>query len=363
MKILVLTPDLSQSGGVANYYNALKLNEIKGIEYFFVNKAKARATSVLSKIYYSVAIYIKFIYKIREKQLIHINPSLNLKSFYRDMIFIFISRIFRKKVIIFFRGWEECFQEKIERNRFSMFLFRHTYAKGAAFIILSELFRQKLIALGVSSKKTFFIETTVAGSEKLGFNIKEKIISANTHINCLFISRILKEKGIYIAIDAFIKSKEELNSHNMTFYIAGEGDELNAAQSYVKDKGRSDIKFVGQVSGQIKINLLEKSHIMIFPTYYGEGLPNCILEGMLYGMPIISRINAGVPDVVEHKVNGYLTKSTDKDIFANFLTAIVKDRPVYELMAMENYNKAQATFTTQKVTKRLLNIYKQCLTI
>ncbi len=359
MKILVLTPDLSQSGGVANYYNALKLNKLKGIEYFFVNKGNTAST--LTKIYYSIAIYIKFIYKIRERQLIHINPSLNLKSFYRDMVFILLSRIFKKKVIIFFRGWEECFQEKIERNKFLTFLFRHTYAKATAFIVLSELFKHKLIALGVDSKKTFFIETTVAGPEQLDFNIEKKITSASNHINCLFLSRILKEKGIYIAIDAFIKSKEELSGRSMTFYIAGEGDELNAAQSYVKDKGVSDIiKFVGQVSGQTKTNLLEKSHIMIFPTYYGEGLPNCILEGMLYGMPIVSRINAGIPDVVEHKVNGYLTKSTDKDIFANFLTAIIKEKSVYESMALENYNKAQTTFTTQKVTNRLLNIYKQC---
>ncbi len=359
MRVLVLTPDLSQSGGVANYYNALNLNKLKGVEYFFVNKGNTAST--FTKIYYSIAIYIKFIYKIRERQLIHINPSLNLKSFYRDMVFIFLSRVFRKKTVVFFRGWEECFQEKIERNRFSMFLFCHTYAKSTAFIVLGESFKHKLIALGVDSKKTFFIETTVAGSENSDFNIEKKIFSMRSHINCLFISRILKEKGIYIAIDAFIKFKKGCGDHDITFYIAGEGDELSAAQDYVKEKGRSDIKFVGQVSGQTKTNLLERSHIMIFPTYYGEGLPNCILEGMLYGMPIISRVNAGIPDVVKHKVNGYLTESMDKDVFSGFLTKIVKERSVYESMALENYNKAKVTFTVQKVTERLLNIYKQCL--
>lgn len=358
MKVLVLTPNLSQDGGVTNYYNALKLNKLKGIDYFFVNKENT--TSIFTKIYYATAIYIKFIYKIRERQLIHINPSLNLKSFYRDMIFIILSRLFRKKIIIFFRGWDENFQKKIKNNKFSMFLFRHTYAKATAFIVLGELFKHKLIALGVDSTKTFFIETTVAGSEKVNFNIEEKTASANNHINCLFLSRILKEKGIYIAIDAFVKAKEELGNHSMTLYIAGEGDDLNAAQSYVKRKKRSDIKFVGHVSGQAKKNILEKSHIMIFPTYYGEGLPNCILEGMLYGMPIISRVNAGIPDIVEHNVNGYLTKSTDKDIFSNFLTTIIKEKSVYLPMALENYKKAQTTFTTQKVTNRLLNIYKLC---
>ena len=90
-QILVLTPDLSQSGGVTNYYNTLKLDE-KGIaRYFSVNRPNT--TTLLSKVYHAFFIYLKYIYTSRQFSLIHINPSLNSKSYYRDMIFILLSFI------------------------------------------------------------------------------------------------------------------------------------------------------------------------------------------------------------------------------------------------------------------------------
>jgi len=356
MRILVLTPDLSQSGGVTNYYNALRLSDSHDVDYFFVNKQHTK--SIASKVYYAIFIYLGFLREAISCQLIHINPSLNLKSFYRDMIFIFISRILGKKVLIFFHGWEDDFQKSIKNSRLMSYLFRHTYAKANRYIVLSKEFKSKLITLGVSEDTPFHIETTVADSSYIkNFDIKEKIKSADNHINCLFISRILKDKGIYIAIDAFVKCQEEMSGHAMTFNIAGNGDELEAVQNYVNEKGWSNINFTGHVSGNEKMQLLEKNHIMIFPTYYGEGLPSCILEGMLYGMPIISRINAGIPDVVEHGVNGYLTESIDSSVFAGFLRDIILDKDMYSKIAFTNHNKAQEEFTTEKVRERILSIY------
>jgi len=360
MRILILTPSLSQGGGVTNYYNTLRMDDQVGIEYFSVNKENS--VSLIGKFYFSIYIYFSFILKARKYELIHINPSLNFKSFYRDMIFIALSRLLNKKILIFFRGWEDSFQRKIQSSKFSTSLFLHTYGKADHYIVLSEKFRKKLMLLGVNSEKPFHIETTVAGdSLENSFSIEEKINSANENINCLFISRILKEKGIYIAIDAFIKCKQNTPDQRMTLYIAGEGDELSPAQDYVKANKYSDIHFVGQVTGSQKIELLKKCHIMIFPTYYGEGLPNCILEGMLYGMPIISRINAGIPDIVKHELNGYLTESIDKDVFTNFLMEIATNKSIYQSMALENFKKAHLRFTTEKVKNRLLNIYQQTL--
>ena len=63
------------------------------------------------------------------------------------------------------------------------------------------------------------------------------------------------------------------------------------------DKEIDNIEFLGHVNAETKKKALFQSHIMIFPTFT-EGLPNVILEGMLYGMPIISRATGGIPEVV-----------------------------------------------------------------
>jgi glycosyltransferase involved in cell wall biosynthesis len=97
---------------------------------------------------------------------------------------------------------------------------------------------------------------------------------------------------------------------------------------------------------------------MLFPTFYGEGLPNYILEGMLYGMPIVSRVNGAIPEVVKHDINGYLTDSMDSATFADYIRQIVLDVERYRQMALTNHRVAQGRFTTERVKERFLAVYE-----
>ena len=356
MKITVLTPDLALDGGVTNYYRTLRLDKENNIEYFFVNKPHTK--SQFEKMLHACVIFMKFVVAASRSQLIHVNPSLNFNSFYRDMVFIALARILRKKILVFFRGWENDFQENIESSWVISMLFQATYAKADRYLVLSDDFKRRLILLGVNSKKPIQIESTVADSSGVGrLNLETKLKAASSHIKVLFISRVLREKGIFIAIDAFVASQEKLN-RKMTLYVAGDGEDLEAAKEYVLNNGWSNIEFLGEVRNREKISLLINCHILIFPTFYGEGLPNCILEGMLYGMPIISRINAGIPDVVENGINGYLTESIQSEVFASYLVELIEDENQLKKIAKLNFEKAYSTFTTDRVRERILDVYE-----
>ena len=358
MRILILVPDFRTRGGVVNYYRTLRLSDEPNIDYLFINRHGTK--SIISKSFFALFIYLKFLRAAVGTQLIHVNPSLDRNSFYRDMLFIVLAKIIRKNVLVFFRGWEEPFEESVRNDKFKSFLFRHSYAKADRFLVLGESFRRKLIALGVDSAKPIHIETTVADSTHIeGFDLSRKLASFADHCRFLFISRILREKGVYIAIDAFAECKATLPDRPMTLVIAGSGEDLAAAQAYVRDKGYAGIEFAGDVSGAEKARFLETCHVMIFPTYYKEGLPNSILEGMLYGMPIISRPVAAIPEVVSHGVNGYLTDSMDGSTFAKYMLELLRVPDAYRRMAIANHRAAKEAFTSDKVKERLFAVYRQ----
>lgn len=359
MRVLVLTPDLQGQGGVASYYSALSLDKYPNIDYFSVNRLTTK--SLFEKAYYFFFILFQFIFKAVRYRLIHVNPSLNPKSFYRDMIFVFLSKILRKKVLVFFRGWDDRYENSIANIQILSFLFKNTYARADNFIILGPIFKGKLQRLGVDSSKPFHIETTVADSNYLNeFSLKEKIASIDHEVNFLFMSRVVKEKGIYIAIEAFIKCKQTIKNRPMRFYIAGDGQELDNVRNHVRAKSYAGIVFVGYASAELKKKLLLSCHIMILPTY-AEGLPNCIMEAMLYGMPVITRAVGGIPDVVEHEINGFLTESVDSEVFARFSTELIRNKSLYIKMANANVTKATSLFTPEKVRARILKIYEKAL--
>ncbi|OYU92890.1 MAG: hypothetical protein CFE21_22540 [Bacteroidetes bacterium B1(2017)] len=359
-KILLLIPDLKLVGGVSNYYNSLDLVNYENIDYFFVNSYKKE--NFLQKTIRLILNYIKFTIKISTDnyKVVHINPSLDGNSFYRDSIFILISKLFKINTIVFFRGWDDNFEIKIRKSKLKKFLFKISYAKADFYIVLSKIFKSKLIQLGVLKTAPFKIETTVADSSLIqDFNIQDKLNSSNKSWQILFISRIETNKGIYIAIDSFHLLKKHNKNIKLSLKIAGEGGEFIAAQKYVNDNKICDVEFLGNVSGRKKHELLKESKILLFPTFFGEGMPNCVLEAMLYGMPIVSRINAGIPDVVNHEENGFLTESKDPSVFEGFLSLILNNPSLYERICISNHLKASNEFTSEKVRSRIINIYSE----
>lgn len=355
-KILILIPHLP--GGVASYFKTLKLENYQNISYFMVNSAKPEIKVItLCRLFLN---YFIFSYKIisNRYELIHLNPSLGKRSFYRDSIFIIISRILNRNTLVFFHGWLEEFEKKIKENKIKKNIFKYSYAKADKFIVLSGFFKKKLIELGVSPDKEFFIETTVADTTDLDeFNLEKKFLSYNDKINFLFLSRIVKTKGIYIAIDAYQHFLRKLSDRLSTLTIAGDGPELQAAKKYVNDLKIPNINFTGYVSGEMKKKILLESHILLFPSYT-EGLPITILEGMLYGMPIISRDTGGIPDIIQQNINGFLTKSFQPEVFTNFLSILSTDDKLYKKMAATNHQIAVKKFTREVVRERILKIYE-----
>ena len=353
---LVLTPDLRQDGGVTNYFRTLRLNDLPGIDYFQVNRKGT--SSLLAKVWHAVFIFIAFVQRARSYAVVHVNPSLNRNSYYRDMAFVWLSRRLGADTLVFFRGWDEVFESGLRRNRFQRALFRRTYARATAFAVLGESFRQRLVSLGVDGGKPIHIETTVASAEGSSeLDIEAKLATSVETFRVLFLSRILREKGIYIAIDAFAACKRMLRDRRMSLHIAGSGPELAFAREYVAAKNLSDVVFEGEVSGSRKAELLRACHVMLFPTFHGEGLPNCVLEGMLFGLPIVTRGIGGIPEVVHHGVNGLLNDSLDAHQFTSLLAALMRNPAMLRRMAHENREMALRRFTPEKVRGRLQAIY------
>ncbi len=357
-RLLVLTPHLSYPGGVTNYFETVKLDNLPNCSYFFVN-FPANSKKILKVLALALK-YIEFFFKVGKYDMVHLNVSLNFNSYYRDLGYILISRLFSKKTLVFFHGWEESFEQKIMGNRFDRFLFGASYDKVDTFVLLSTRFEKKLKnMLARPEEKNYFLITTFGDDTYLNeFNISEKLQKEND-FNILFLSRILATKGIYIALDAYARVKEKLKHMKINFIVAGTGEELENVKQYVKEKNIADVQFPGYIKGYDKHKLLTNSDIMLFPTCYPEGLPSVILEGMMYGMPIISRINAGVPDVVTNGKQGYISESTDASVFAGYLEQILADNAARKQMGLNNHEEARKKYTSSSIRRRLLNIYNE----
>jgi glycosyltransferase involved in cell wall biosynthesis len=345
-KVLIVVPDLNLPGGVANYYKTLMLDKHKDIRYFNINGGLFKNT-VLRLIERNVS----FFFLLFKFNIVHINPSLLKKSFLRDSVLIALTLIHKKKIIVFIRGWNNRFEEKIRNNKIYNKIFKLLWCRINLLIVLGNIFKNKVQSLGY--KNNIMLETTLSQYQ----STIPKSINKNKAINLLFISRLVEEKGVYIAIDALKIIQEKYNLNHVNLNIAGDGIIRQEIEKYIHKNKIINCNLLGTVSGEKKNRLFEKSHILIFPTYYGEGLPNAILEAMGSGLPIISRINAGIPDHVEQGVNGFLTKTLKPKWYADTIIKLL-DNNIYQTISENNIVKAE-DYSINAVKSRLISLYNK----
>ena len=361
MKALILHPHPEDPGGVAAYYRKLENKFTIPVCHFTVGRRPSEK-SLGSKTFRMLYDYIRFIKILRKDRfyIVHLNPSLDMKSLIRDGLFLILSKAYKVKTIMFIHGWQNKLAINIER--YGRWLYKKIFNLNSAIIVLSEEFKARHERWGIT--KPIYRESTIADDDEFeAFNI-EKIISERLNsekFRVLFISRILKEKGIYETIEAVSILQSRLP--DVELIIAGNGPELEAAKSFVSERKISNILFADYVKGEEKNNLFEKVQTLCFPTYYGEGLPVVIIESMAFGLPIVTRPVGGIADFFNNGLHGFVSLSREPSDYAQMIEKLYLDKNLYQKISHYNYRYAQEHFMASRAALRLEKIYRHALGI
>lgn len=143
-----------------------------------------------------------------------------------------------------------------------------------------------------------------------GVNINKfnfKPYSNNGIIKFVFISRVMKEKGIdyYLEAAEYIKK----NYENVEFHVCGfcEQNYEHVLKKYEKE---NIINYHGMISDVSKF--LEEISCVVHPTYYPEGMSNVLLESCSSGRPIITTNRSGCKEIIEDGKNGFIIGTHSK---------------------------------------------------
>lgn len=364
-KILLLVPAETASGGIKNYFQVLKDNFTLPIVYMIRGARNwPYRNSFINEILRAYKDFIKFKKKIKNDsiKLVQTSTSLGLFSVIRDGLFILYANKKGIKTIVFFRGWDKNFEQKLERYFLAMF--KYFFFRTDSIIVLASDFQNKLIQWGYL--KRINIESTIIDEgliDNISFKTIEKLRSdrvSKKEVNILFLARIEIPKGVYEVIKTFLLLSNLNSDFRISLKFAGSGKELENLKQYVRTRNYKNIEFLGHIEGENKRQAFLNSDFYLFPTYT-EGMPNSVLEAMAFGLPIITRKVGAIPDIITIGENGFYTDSKEPKVFASFIQKLLDNRSLYTFISKNNYNKAIENYTTKKVVKRIENIYKNIL--
>jgi glycosyltransferase involved in cell wall biosynthesis len=192
-------------------------------------------------------------------------------------------------------------------------------------------------------------------------NISEESVTkkyaqmADRHLSLLYLARIEKTKGIYIALQAYVILKQRYPDLSMT--IAGNGLELANIKTEIEKNNIKDVLVKGHIDKDEIANAFTTSSVYIFPSYR-EGMPTSVLEAMAFGLPIITRQVGGLKDFFTNEKMGYITESLDPSDFAEIIDQLLQNPGKMKDIAQYNYIYAREHFISDIVVKRIESIYK-----
>lgn len=342
--ILVIGFDQTSKGGIASVVNTLVEyfeNDIE-ISYSMLKTTHYKDKRGFHQFYILFSSLMKFIFFLNTKRIdiIHIHASYGF-SFYRKLLFFFISKLFRKKVIFHIHS-SKFYEFYLQRNAF----IKYVILKSDLVIVLNQDWLTKLTEK-YPNAKIEKIYNPIKLDNQLSFLQKNR----GEFLQILFMGFYIKEKGI---LDLIEVSKSFINKP-IKFIFCGKGDlnfEINEAA-----KSNNNIINMGWVDGSTKVKLFKESDVLILPSY-NEGLPISILESMKYSLPVISTNIAGIPEQIKNDVNGYLYTPGDLRHLENIISSFYSFHQTKLNQLRENSFLSVDKFSVERISNKLKIVYK-----
>lgn len=174
-------------------------------------------------------------------------------------------------------------------------------------------------------------------------------------------ARLLADKGVREFVEAarLLKHRGVL----VRFCLVGSVDTANPTSLSDAELAQWVSEGVVEVWGHKSEmpQVLADAHIVVLPSYYGEGLPKVLIEAAACGRAVITTDHPGCRDAVEPGVSGVLVPVRDAQALADAIQDLLDHPDKCAAMGRAGRDLAERAFDVQQVVAAHLQIYEDLM--
>lgn len=322
------------------------------LECHYINLATAKSINDLQKGAFrkyllTLVIVIKTIFKmlVNRYDYVYITIFPFGFAFLKDSIIVLLARLFRLKPLLHLHtyGFKKASETSAWRKKLYRFVFKNTEV-----ICLSPLLIEDIEF--IHTGKVFILPNGIPQ-----VNFKNTYSTDKKIVRFLYLSNLIKGKGILILIDAL----ELLKAKKFEFkcrVVGPEGDvDYATLKMLVEQKNLvNEVDLVGPKFGEEKYAEFKQADVFLLPSDYDTfGL--VLLEAMQFGVPCISTPMGGIPDVIGHG-NGIIIPEINAKELAIAMERLMADPKERSRISESAFEHFKTNFTSPVFEQRLKNI-------
>jgi N-acetyl-alpha-D-glucosaminyl L-malate synthase BshA len=170
----------------------------------------------------------------------------------------------------------------------------------------------------------------------------------------LHISNFRPVKRVLDCIRAFARVRQQVEAE---LWLAGDGPERSPAEQLARElRVDQHVRFLGKQDHMER--LIPRMHALHLPSET-EAFGLAALEAMACGVPPVSTLSGGLPDLITHGVDGFMEPVGDTAAQAERLVELLSDTTVHDRMAAAARHTATSRFCTDLLIPRYEEYYKK----
>jgi glycosyltransferase involved in cell wall biosynthesis len=352
--VLLLGPSREAISGVTTHVNSLfgsRLATRFDLLHFQVG-SEGRRESLLGRLARFVLSPLQLGAAIARHSagVVHINTSLNAKSYWRDFAYVLAAKLCGARVLYQVHGG--LLDEFASRGRVFAAMVRRMLTWPDLVVVLSreqlDAFRQAAPGQAVE-----LVPNGIDCGPYLRYN--RPAAEPDAPLRLIYVGRLVPGKGLLESIEGLRIARSR--GVKARLVIAGNGPEEPRLRQYTRDAGLTrDVSFVGAAYGEQKAQLLAQADALTLASYT-EGLPYSLLEAMAAGVvPIVTPVGA-IPDVVTQGEHGLLVAPRDAGAIADAIGTLAQDRAMLARMSAAARQRIAAAYSIERVARDFSQLY------
>ena len=177
-------------------------------------------------------------------------------------------------------------------------------------------------------------------------------------------ARLLVEKGVREFVQsAKILRQRGLLAQDARFVIVGKPDLANPASLRPDELAQWTEEGVVELWGHRTDmpQVMAAAHVVVLPSYYGEGLPKVLIEAAACGRVVVTTDHPGCRDAIDPGVTGVLVPVRDAVALANAIQELLSDPVRCATMGQAGRELAESVFDVRQVAAVHLQIYQELM--
>ncbi len=235
--------------------------------------------------------------------------------------------------------------------------YQQLFRLGDMMLPISELWAGRLKSMGCPGEK---ITVSRMGVDLARFTLRPVKVPG-TSLQIISVARLTEKKGLHVAIEACRQLKA--CGVDFRYRILGIGPWERRLRTLIEQYQLEDyVDMPGfKPSHEVKV-MLDEADVFLLPSVTGadgdmEGIPVALMEAMAVGIPVVSTVHSGIPELIQSDYSGWLVPENNAPALADRLAAFSEIDPQTLVPVLHNARqKVEAEFNQQVINRQLASL-------